>query len=153
MHAKLDPALRRVLRALYEHRREVLAYYPAVPIADETAIAALILLWERWESLRGRCPECGSEVLGVGFGGLLSIGLITACCLGCARLVSHDIGGATTIQSAVTERLRDTPYRLTLMARPAPPNTGQLTYGGWGWSLSAALPELTAVLQELGAFE
>ena len=153
VHAKRDPALRRLLRALYQHRREILAHYPAVPIADETEIAAIILLWERWESLRGRCPECGSDVLGVGLGGLLSIGVVTGCCLGCARLLSHDIGGAPSIQSAVTDWLRDTPYRLTLMSRPTPPSSGQLAYGGWGWGLSAALPELTAVLEELGAFD
>jgi hypothetical protein len=128
-----------VLRALYGHRREVLAYYPAVPIADETEVAALILLWERWESLRGRCPACGSEVLGVAFGGLLSCGQITGCCLGCARLVSSFIGGAGLIQSAINERLHDTPYRLTLTAQAPPPDADQFTYGGWGWSLEAVL--------------
>lgn len=149
-----DPALSRLLGRLYRHRAEVLACYPHVRIADEesderTSVGALILLWERWDYLRGSCPSCGCDVLGVAFGGLLSCGQITSCCLGCARLVSRFIGGAGLIQSAIDERLSDTPYRLRLSTRAVPPGS-QAMYGGWGWSLPRKIPALEAVLQELG---
>jgi hypothetical protein len=155
IHLRRDPVLRRLLRALYQHRDEVLACYPRVPLTDKTspertAVSALILLWERWDYLRGSCPGCGSDALGVAFGGLLSCGQLTGCCLGCARLVSRFIGGAGLIQSAIHQRLCDTPYRLTLTAQAPPPaDAGQFTYGGWGWSLPRKLPALEAMLQEL----
>jgi hypothetical protein len=154
IHLRRDAALRRLLRALYQHRDDVLACYPHVPLTDETspertAVSALILLWERWDYLRGSCPACGSDALGVAFGGLLSCGQITGCCLGCARFVSRFIGGAGLIQSAINDRLSDTPYRLTLSTRAVPPG-GQALYGGWGWSLPRRVPALEAVLQELG---
>ena len=147
-----DRPLRELLRALYRHRDALLAHHPHVRLTPErTSVGALILLWERWDYLRGRCPKCRSVVLGVTFGGLLSCGSVTACCLGCARLVSRSIGGAAVIQSALHERPGDTPYRLTLTAQAPPPaDAGQFTYGGWGWSLPKKLPELEAVLQELG---
>jgi hypothetical protein len=117
VHLRRDPPLRQLLRAIYRHRDAVLAYYPHVPLTGErTSVSALILLWERWDYVSGRCPKCRSAVLGVAFGGLLSCGQVTGCCLGCARLVSRFIGGAGLIQSAIHERLRDTPYRLTRTA-------------------------------------
>src|SRR2546430_3384377 len=92
-HARHDADLSRLLGALSRRRRDVLVCYPRVPLADEatgttTPLAALLLLWERWEYLRGACPACGSVALGVSFGGLLSVGSVTGCCLGCARLVT-----------------------------------------------------------------
>ena len=152
LHLRRDPPLRQLLRALYRHRGALLAHYPHVPLTPErTSLGALILLWERWDYVRGRCPKCRAVVLGVTFGGLLSCGSVTGCCLGCARLVSRFIGGAGLIQSAINERLRDTPYRLTLTAQAPPADAGEFTYGGWGWSLPGKLAELEAVLQELGA--
>ena len=151
VHLRRDTPLRELLRALYRHRDAVLAYYPHVPLTKErTPVGALILLWERWDYVRGHCPKCRSVVLGVSFGGLLSCGSVTGCCLGCARLVSRFIGGAGPIQSAIHKFLHDTPYRLTLTAQlPPPADAGEFTYGGWGWSLPRKLPELEAVLQEL----
>ena len=157
-HAQRDAGLSKLLRALYRNRRDVLAFYPRVPLADEstggsTPVAALLLLWERWDYLRGACPACGSMALGMSFGGLLTVGAVTGCCLGCARFVTRHIGGVGPILSSVNEGLQDTPYRLTLAARPAPPGNGEITYGGWGWALPPRLAALEAVLQELGAFD
>ena len=124
VHLRRDTPLRELLRALYRHRDAVLAYYPHVPLTKErTPVGALILLWERWDYVRGHCPKCRSVVLGVSFGGLLSCGSVTGCCLGCARLVSRFIGGAGLIQSAIHKFLHDTPYRLTLTAQLPPRRT------------------------------
>lgn len=115
-------------------------------------MAALLLLWERWDYMRGPCPRCGSQALGVGFNGFLSTGSVAGHCLRCARGVTRDIGGIGTIVTCLRACLGDTPYRLWPGGCEfRPTRRGEIVYGGWGWSLGPLPPGIVAVLQELGA--
>lgn len=132
-----------LLRPLFSYRQQILDLYPRVPLAAERGtasvpVAALLLLWERWNYLRGPCPNCGSDALGTSFGGLLSIGSVGGCCLGCASVVTRPVGGMGVIARCLRAYLGDTPYRLW-------PDRS------WAWSLSRLQRPIVAVLQELGA--
>lgn len=135
-----------VLRALWDYRYLVIQHYPSVPIpsSDETPtpVAALVLLWEHWRLLTGRCPSCRGLVLGTSFGGMLSFGRIGGYCVDCAEHVVRETGSYGEFRRAVNSVFDGMPYRLWTRTE----------FPG-GWNMEGPPEALIAVLQELGATE
>jgi hypothetical protein len=133
----------RLLRAMLEHRSELVRWYPHIPLTTSplgqaTPAAALLVLWDRWDYLRGPCPRCGSWALGVSLAGSFSIGRVSGHCVGCGETVSRFVPGSLAHTKTFVQRvLADTPY--------------QVQFADWGWCLCDNPRGLVAVLEELGA--
>lgn len=102
--------------------------------------AAMLLLWDQWEYLRGACPECGGEMLGTLFGGLIFVGGVEGHCLGCGAAGVRLLPGFPFAEWCCTSLLADTPWRLPL--KPV-----AFTLGGPAESLRAVLGELGETLR------
>jgi hypothetical protein len=128
---------------MLEHRREILRWYPHIPLSTSpegpaTPVAALLLLWDRWDYVRGPCPRCGNWALGVSVAGSFSIGRVAGHCSGCGEAVSRFVPGGLALTKACVQRvLADSPY--------------QIEFTDWGWCLRDIPSGLVAVLKELGA--
>jgi hypothetical protein len=102
----------RLLRALLEHRRELVRWYPHIPLTTSpdgqaTPLAALLVLWDRWDYLRGPCPRCGNWALGVSVAGSVSIGRVAGHCVRCGEAVSRFVpGGLAHTKASVHGRSR-----------------------------------------------
>lgn len=139
-----NPAMARLLRAMLEHRHDILRWYPWVSLATRkdqkpAPVAALLLLWERWDETRGLCPRCGEWALATQIGGGFSGGLILGFCTLCALRVSRHTGGIARITKQIAWCLQDSPYRLPLQGWPA------------GWCIDRIPDALVAALEEVGA--
>ena len=104
-----------LVRGVYEHREEILESYPWVKLPSDhpevsTPVAALILAWERWNYVQGKCPECGARALGISFGGLLNIGSVGGVCTQCALVVTRPIGGIAAALRGSAASVEGTPY-------------------------------------------
>jgi hypothetical protein len=104
-----------LVRGVYEHREEILESYPLVKLPSDhpevsTPVAALILAWERWNYVQGKCPECGARALGISFGGLLNVGSVGGVCTQCALVVCRPIAGFVLAARGARESVEGTPY-------------------------------------------
>jgi hypothetical protein len=100
---------------MYKHREEILESYPLLKLPSDhpevsTPVAALILAWERWNYVQGKCPECGARALGISFGGLLNIGSVGGVCTKCALVVTRPIGGIAAAIRGSAAIVEGTPY-------------------------------------------
>src|SRR6185437_7718245 len=95
------PELSRLLCAMLAWRQPLLTMYPTTPVPAElpTPVAALLLVWERWDLASGACPRCGAPALATSFGGLLSTGAVRGTCTVCAALVGRWVGGLVRVMS------------------------------------------------------
>ena len=139
-----DRDLSLLVRGIYEKRKEILAHHPMVrlPTADPkiwTPVAALILAWERWDYVQGKCPKCCGRALGVSFGGLLSIGSVGGVCTKCALMVSRHIGGIGAAVRGAQKSVEGTPYRFRFL--------------NWRWGIQGIPQKLVTVLRRLGVKE
>jgi hypothetical protein len=99
-------------------------------------IGALRYLWKKWPAFSGKCPVCGGPGLGYAFGGLLSTGAVTGCCINCATMLCRRIGGLGTIAEELRPLLRSTPF--------------YLISGRFGGTFAGPRAPLVRVLRELG---
>ena len=145
-YRNLDVA--RLMRATFRQRRRLAEYYPWVPVSISRIgspycssvapypVGALVRLWNGWNYLRGRCPECSGPVVGYSFAGGLSAGHVNGVCRRCALVVSRWIPGIGAIMAGIRPILANTPFSLTGGSVPMPDRKPVA---------------LIAVLQELGA--
>lgn len=136
----------RLLRALLEHRSQLLKWYPFVPVptlgtAGTTPLAPVLMVWSRWGYAHGACPRCGAPALATFFGGALARGSVTGYCTGCARMVTRFVGGLGRVVSGCNRATARTPYHIPFGSFPG------------GWQMGGEPIALVAVLQELGAQE
>ena len=102
-------------------------------------MAALLLVWNRWDYASGPCPRCGAPALATSFGGVLSIGSVSGCCTGCGGVVTRVGCGVAWVKRYCEQATAGTPYRIPIRSFPG------------GWVLRGEPRELVAVLQEVGA--
>lgn len=129
-----------LVRAIYEHRSEILACYPCVQLPSgepgiSTPVAALVTAWDRWDDFRGECPDCSAPSLGTTFYGNINHGHVVGVCTACALVVWRDrciVGSVARARASVA----DTPWQFTLV--------------GIGWRFVGVPRALVAVLGELG---
>lgn len=136
-----DRNLGLLVRGMHDHRDEILEAYPLVKLPSDhpkvfTPVAALLLAWERWDYLRGTCPECGASALGISFGGLLNIGLVGGVCTRCALIVTRHIGGFAAAARGAQESVEGTPY--------------EFRFVNWRWGFRGIPGTLVTVLRKLG---
>jgi hypothetical protein len=129
---------------IYEHREEILESYPWVKLPSDhpevsTPVAALILAWESWNYVQGKCPECGARALGISFGGLLNVGSVGGVCTQCALVVTRPIGGIAAAIRGSAASVEGTPYEFKFV---------NFRFGFRGIPRS-----LVAVLRKLGVTE
>lgn len=136
-----NPRIAAFVRRLFRYRDDVLAYYPWVPLSTgrrATPIGALLVLWHRWDQMRGACPRCGDWAVGVRFGAGLSCGGVVGYCTACGLRVKRTFGGGIgSVVQRVKVCLNDTPFTLA--------------FDGFGWWFEDGLHAAFAVLAELGA--
>jgi hypothetical protein len=99
-------------------------------------VGGLLYLWEKWPAFTGRCPVCAGTGFGYAFGGLLSTGAVTGCCLRCETTLCRRIGGLGTIARELRPILRLTPY--------------YLKSGCFGGTFEGSRAPLVAALRDLG---
>ena len=133
-----------LVRGVHEHRDEILKFHPLVKLPSDhpkasTPVAALILAWERWDHMRGECPECGARALGISFGGMLNVGIVGGVCTQCALVVTRPIGGIVVAMRGARESVEGTPYEFQFV---------NFRFGFRGIPRS-----LVAVLRKLGVTE
>ena len=134
----------RLLAAMLACREHLLQWYPRVlvPALDpqvRTPVAALLLVWERWDYASGPCPRCGGHAVATSFGGVMSMGAVSGCCTACAGVVTREGGGLSWVKSYCDKATAGTPYRVPFRMFPG------------GWALRGEPRDLVAVLHELGA--
>lgn len=133
--------LSRLVRVIYENRKKILESHPWVPIPGDdpkatTPVAAMILGWERWDHMRGQCPDCRGPSLGVMFGGLLTIGSVEGVCTQCGRIVSRPIRSFYAAFCGAALSVKGTPYTFKFV--------------GWRWCIRGIPATLVTMLKELG---
>lgn len=111
--------------ATFRQRRQLAEHYPWVPAPPASVgspfcrsvapypAGALIRLWNGWDYLRGRCPECGGPTLGFAFAGGLAGGHVSGVCLRCARMLTRFIWGIHAIMAGIRPILAGTPFSVT----------------------------------------
>jgi hypothetical protein len=134
----------RLLAAMLACRERLLQWYPrvTVPTLDaevRTPVAAVLLVWERWDYASGPCPRCGELAVATSFGGVMSIGSVSGCCTACAGVVTREGRGLSWVKGCCDQATAGTPYRMPFRMFPG------------GWTLRGEPRELVAVLHELGA--
>jgi hypothetical protein len=100
-------------------------------------IGALLILWKKCPLFIGRCPKCKGVVYGYGFGGFLSFGGISGCCLNCGIHLHRQVGGLSVVSRTIRPFLEETPYFLDKFA----------IFGG---SLEGSREPLLTVLRKMG---
>ena len=140
-HRKVEA---RLLAAMLACRDHLVQWYPRVlvPALDphvRTPVAALLLVWERWDFATGRCPRCDGRAVATCFGGVMSIGSVSGCCTACGGAVTRDGGGISWVKHYCDKATAGTPYRIPFRLFPG------------GWALRGEPRDLVAVLHELGA--
>lgn len=136
--------LARVFEGLSAVRAHAVAWYPQVftgcvfgsqfgPLGALT-VGGMVHLWECWPRFGGACAACQAPVRGVGGGGLLSTGALSAVCGRCGLVQSRRIHGLGVIVREAREMLDDTPFPLLRRDMPG-----------------RDFAPLIAVLHELGA--
>lgn len=139
-----DRELSLLVRGLHEHRRKILERYPLLKLPSDapgisTPVAALVLSWERWSYMRGRCPDCGAPALGISFGGLLNVGLVGGVCTQCAAVVSRPIAGFVVAARGARASVEGTPY--------------EFGFVNWRWGFRGIPRPLVLALKRLGVKE
>jgi hypothetical protein len=104
-----------LIRGMSDHREEILKSYPLLKLPSDhprvfTPVAALLLAWERWDHVQGKCPECGARALGISFGGLLNIGSVGGVCTKCTLVVTRPIAGIAAAIRGSAASVKGTPY-------------------------------------------
>lgn len=117
-----EPERTALVRGLLQFREELLAADPWLPFPQNSCtfkfgdadrplpIGGLVHLWENWPACTGKCPECRREVFGWTFGGLMALGGVIGCCLGCEAEFISRIGGMPRIGKDIRPILQSTPY-------------------------------------------
>jgi hypothetical protein len=134
----------RLLVAMLACRERLLEWYPRVfvPALDpkvRTPVAALLLVWDRWDYASGPCPRCGGPAVATSFGGVMSIGSVSGCCTVCGGVVTRPGRGFMWVKHHCDKATEGTPYRIPFRQFPG------------GWALRGEPRNLVAVLRELGA--
>jgi hypothetical protein len=108
-------------------------------------IGALLLLWERWDFMTGRCARCGETIYGYTFWGEWHQYGITGCCIGCGITYCRSLSGLERVNSFVSKHLDDTPFRLACCTGMAAPR--------WDIFLESIRPQLAAEQATLRALK
>lgn len=101
----------------------------------EIHAASMLCVWERSPYFRGECHACDGTMLGVGFGGLLTVGSVTGRCVDCGARGTRFLAGFGFGFGLVAQALAATPWYFD--CRPM------------AFNLGGDAPALRAVLQEL----
>jgi hypothetical protein len=139
--------LARLFGATFRQRRQLAEHYAWVPAPPSSVgspycrsvapypAGALVRLWNGWDYLRGRCPDCRGPALGFALAGGLAGGHVLGVCLQCASMLTQFIPGIHAIMAGIRPILAGTPFSVT---------------GGSVPMRDRAPTALIAVLQELG---
>ena len=108
-----------LFREMWSRRGTLLIHYPhlllhTVEPGLVSHVAALVLLWERWDRASGECPDCSSLIFAQSVGGLLSVGAVSGVCLGCGLISSRHIGGMSEVLAGCRIAVDGTPFLLAL---------------------------------------
>jgi hypothetical protein len=117
-----DHSVRRLINALFRHRRVIEREFPFVAFRGPLdgpriawsrsgfAVGALSHLWGTTPMFRGRCPDCGGPAIGFSMGGMIEW-FLHGVCRSCGLLV-HRSFFRTSLHSEISEQLKTSPYPL-----------------------------------------